>query len=184
MAVYEITSQMMDFLFKRATQTFSGAQATQAFMADVYFYANLVAVVVQLFLVSLIMRKLGLTVALLVLPAAVLISSFLYLAVPVLMVASLLVISDNGLNYSIQQTARETLYVPTTPDEKYKARAFTNMFVQRFAKGLSIFLVIGVIHAGISVRLIAVTTVLLAVGMALLGIFCGRRFAVLTGDRP
>src|SRR6185503_567723 len=94
-------------------------------------------------IVALIMRKWGVTAALLVLPMALLLSSFSFFLFPGLMMASLLFISDNGLNYSIQQTSRESLYVVATPDEKYKARAFTNMFVQRVAKGMAIFMVMG-----------------------------------------
>ena len=53
-------------------------------------------------------------------------------------------VSDNGLNYSINQSAREALYTPTTPDEKYKAKAFIDMFVQRFAKVLAVAINLGV----------------------------------------
>ena len=45
---------------------------------------------------------------------------------------------DNGFSYSINQSAKEALYVPTTRDEKYKAKAFIDMFVQRFAKALAV----------------------------------------------
>lgn len=177
MAFYEIASQVIDYQWKSKVEVgVSGVMETQAFMANVFFYGNLLAVVVQLFLVSLIMRKVGLLVALLVLPAAVLASSTAFVAVPTLLTAGFLVISENGLNYSIQQTARETLYVPTTPDEKYKARAFTSMFVQRLAKGLGI---VALIWLGklISVQYLSFITITVVTLMALCGIYAGRRFA-------
>ena len=46
--------------------------------------------------------------------------------------------ADNAFSYSINQSAKEALYTPTTPDEKYKAKAFIDMFVQRFAKTLGV----------------------------------------------
>ena len=46
--------------------------------------------------------------------------------------------ADNGFSYSINQSAKEALYVPTTREEKYKAKAFIDMFVQRFAKALAV----------------------------------------------
>jgi AAA family ATP:ADP antiporter len=173
---YEITSQVMDYQFKLLTEPLAGVVETQAYMANVYFFANLLSVVVQLFLVSLIMRKLGLTVTLLVLPVALLISSLSFLAVPTLVVASFLVISDNGLNYSIQQTGRETLWVVTSAAEKYKARAFSNMFVQRAAKGLGIFAAFVTGFLGIPVRYLSIVTIFVLSLMILCSICAGRRF--------
>lgn len=176
MASYEIASQVMDYQFKRGTEGLAGVEATQAFMTNVYFYANTLSVVVQFFLVSLIMRKLGIVPALLVLPLAIVGSSIAFLIMPTLWVGSLLVISDNGLNYSIQQTARETLYVVTTPEEKYNARAFTTMFMQRFAKGIAIFLVMALSTLSIAPRYLSIVTLAIVAIMAFSGIYAGRRF--------
>ena len=52
--------------------------------------------------------------------------------------------SDNGFNNSINQSAREVLYTPTTRREKYQAKAFIDMFLQRFAKALAVGLSLGI----------------------------------------
>jgi AAA family ATP:ADP antiporter len=83
---------------------------------------GVVSVLTQLLLVSFIIRRFSLTAALLVLPVAMAVSSSIYLLIPVLWAAALLTISDNSFSYSIHQTARETLYMPMSPDVKYKAR--------------------------------------------------------------
>ncbi|MBI1940072.1 MAG: MFS transporter [Acidobacteria bacterium] len=176
MAFYEMASQVMDFQLGHLGEALQGAEATQAFYADVGFYANGVAVVTQFFLVSLIMRKLGVTAALLVLPLVILGSSGTFLVMPSLLVASFFFISENGLNYSIQQTARESLYVVTTPDEKYKARAFTNMFVQRLAKGISIFLLMGLLALKVEINLMSLVTIVVGVLMILFSLYAGREF--------
>jgi AAA family ATP:ADP antiporter len=180
MAFYEIASQLMDYQFKRASQSFGSKEATQAFMAGVYSWATLLSVVVQLFLVSFIMRRFGLVTALMILPVSLIASSLGFFLAPTLVMVSLLVVFDNGLNYSLQQTARESLYTPTTPDEKYKARAFTNMFMQRFAKGLSIFAVMALGALGVGARYLSLFTIAVLVLMALCGIYAGRRFAELS----
>jgi AAA family ATP:ADP antiporter len=177
MASYEIASQIMDYQFKLASETISGVTNTQAFMAQVYFIANMLAVIVQLFLVSLIMRKFGVITALLILPLALIASSAAFLAVPTLFVASFMVISDNGLNYSVQQTARESLYSVTTPEEKYKARAFTSMFVQRLAKGAAIFVLLALAALAIPARYLGLLTIAVVLAMAWCAIYAGRRFA-------
>ena len=176
MLFYEIASQLMDYQFKRQTEGLAGVEATQQFMTNVYFFANMVSVIVQFFLVSLIMKRAGLTAALLVLPVAIATSSAAFLIVPTLLVSSLLVISDNGLNYSIQQTSRESLYVVTSRDEKYKARAFTNMFIQRLAKGISIVGALGLAAAGVAPRWLSIATIAVAGGMIAASVYAGRRF--------
>ncbi len=177
MAFYEMASQVMDFQFSSLAEGLSGVEGTQAFLAQVGFYANGLAVVVQFFLVSFIMRRLGLVTALLILPVAIFGSSAAFVAMSTLGVASLLYISDNGINYSVQQTARESLYVVTSPDDKYKARAFTNMFVQRLAKGLSILLVMMLGMLRIEISTLSVITITVAILMAIFSIYAGREFA-------
>ncbi len=186
MALYEIASQLMEYLFSKAAEILPGTTVTQSFINSVYLKANVIAAIVQIFLVSFIIRRLGLSFALCVLPVAAIASSGGYLFLPSLTTAALLIISDNGLNYSLQQTARETLYVPTTPDEKYKARAFTNMFVQRLAKGIAILGIMGVRSVGVSFYYIALVAIVVLVSMGLLGIYEGRRFNEMTsrGEYP
>lgn len=179
MAFYEIGSQVNDYQFSKFSESLKGVFDTQLFMTNVSFYANSLAVVAQLFFVSLIMKRWGVTAALLVLPVALLLSSLGFLAFPGLLMAGLLFISDNGLNYSIQQTSRESLYVVTTPDEKYKARAFTNMVVQRTAKGIAIFAVMGLGLLGLTgpaVRYLSLVTTGVMAVLVLLSIYAGRNF--------
>lgn len=183
MATYEIGSQVMNYMFKKTSEVLPGLTATQSFFIDVQLIANILSMVVQLFLVSYIMRKIGLSFALCVLPVAAIASTGLFMGLPSLTAAGLLFISDNGFNYSIQQTSREALYVPTTPDEKYKARAFTNMFVQRAAKGVAIGGIVLLISLGVSVRLLGFFAIAALVGMGLLGIYDGRRFSEMTSRR-
>ncbi len=177
MASYEIASQLLDYQFKLAAEKLAGVQATQAFITDVYLYANILAVVVQFFLVGFVLKRFGLTTALLILPLAIIAGSVGFLATSALAAVSLLVIFDNGLNYSIQQTGRESLYLITSPDEKYKARAFIQMFVQRLAKGVSIGTMIGLGLLGVTAQYLSVLTIGVMLVMVGSGVYAGRHFA-------
>ncbi len=157
-------------------------QATQAFITDVYLYANILAVVVQFFLVGFVLKRFGLTTALLILPLAIIAGSVGFLATSALAAVSLLVIFDNGLNYSIQQTGRESLYLVTSPDEKYKARAFIQMFVQRLAKGVSIGTMIGLGLLGVTTQYLSVLTIGVMLVMVGSGVYAGRHFARVSND--
>lgn len=179
---YEFGSQIMDYIFKKSTEHIGSVAATQASLANVYFYANALAVIVQLFLVSFMMKRFGAKVALLIGPIAVILSSIGYLITSELV--ALLVISDNGLNYSMQQTARESLYVVTTHEEKYKARAFTNMFIQRLGKGAGSLTVIllGWLAIIRSPRYLSFIVISMMVLIILLGSYAGRHFAERTRE--
>lgn len=186
MFFYEIGSQVNDYQFSLFTKSLD-KEMVQPYIVKASFYANLLAVFVQLFLVSLIMRKLGVMTALLVLPLALILSSTAFFLVPTLLIAMFLFISDNGLNYSIQQTSRESLYVVTTPEEKYKSRAFTNMFIQRLAKGLGIFILIGLGMLGLkgaSSRFLSLVTVIVMAILVVLSIYTGRQFAKKEKEQP
>jgi AAA family ATP:ADP antiporter len=75
--------------------------------------------------------------ALLVSPA-IMIGATVALAVfPTVAMAIALAASDRGLNYSLQQVAKESLYVPLNDAQKYKAKAFIDIVVDRAGKALS-----------------------------------------------
>ena len=97
-----------------------------------------------------------------------------FLFEPTLLMGSLLIIADNGLNYSINQTSREMLFVPTSSDAQYKARAFTNMFVQRLAKGAATLLSAAFILIG--VRWLSPVTVAITAFWIWIAVTAGRRF--------
>jgi AAA family ATP:ADP antiporter len=136
--LYEIVSTVMDFQFSSAVVHYLDGPAIGKQFSTVFLITNSTAMLVQLFLTSFVMTRLGVGVALLVLPFAALGGSALFMVFPLLWFGSFLNTADNAFSYSINQSAKETLYVPTTRDEKYKAKAFIDMFVQRFAKALAV----------------------------------------------
>jgi AAA family ATP:ADP antiporter len=175
--VYELVSQILDYQYSSAAEALEGTGATQAFFGQVTAIIGVVSVLTQLLLVSFIIRRFSLTAALLVLPVAMAVSSSIYLLIPVLWAAALLTISDNSFSYSIHQTARETLYMPMSPDVKYKARAFANMFVQRLGKGVAILAALAL--AAIPVRFLSLVALLFIAVWIWLALYAGRQFDVL-----
>jgi AAA family ATP:ADP antiporter len=135
---YEIVSTIMDFQFTATAEHFLSGDALKAHFPRVYAITNWISALVQFFLTSFVLTRFGVTTALLALPVAALGGSTAFLALPILATGSFLNTADNGFSYSINQSAKETLYVPTTRDEKYKAKAFIDMFVQRLAKAIAV----------------------------------------------
>lgn len=148
-ACYEVVSTTLDFQFTSVVARHLDGDAIDAHFAGVFAATNWVAVGVQLLVTPLVLTRLGVGAALVVLPALLLGLEGAFLAAPALGLASALSVSDNGLSYSLQQSAREALYVPTTREEKYQAKAVIDMLVQRLAKVAAVVATLGLtLYAG------------------------------------
>ena len=181
--LYEMVSTIMDFQFSSAAYfSLEQEEWIDAHIRRVYSFTNLMALVVQLFLTRLVMTRWGIGTALLFLPVAALAGSAGFAVAGGLLMGSLLNTADNAFSYSINQSSKEALYVLTTRDEKYKAKAFIDMFVQRFAKALAVglSLVITTLATGITgIRWLA----LLSVAILLLWIAAARYAGRVFGER-
>jgi len=149
---YEFTATLTDF---GVNVIFERAFTDQAELTKMYgrlgWIVSITAVVSQLVLVPLLLPSKR--TALLVPPLAMLAGAVGVVLLPVLAMGILLAAADRGLNYSLQQVTKESLYVPLSDAQKYKAKAFIDMFVDRAAKAMAAFALIGVIHYwGASVR--------------------------------
>jgi len=181
--LYEIVSTILDFQFTSTVAHYLQGPAIGEQFSRVFAITNTVAMLVQLFLTSYVMSRFGVRIALLVLPVAVLAASAGYTALPILWAGSLLNTADNAFSYSINQSAKESLYVPTSRDEKYKAKAFIDMFVQRFAKAIAVLLSLAITTIFVefaSIRWLSIVTIPLTVIWVFAAIYAGKRFRELT----
>jgi len=180
---YEIVSTIMDFQFSATIAHYLDGPDIGRQISLVFTITNWTSMIVQLFLTSYIMTRFGLTVALLVLPVAAFTGSITFMALPILWIGSLLNTADNGFSYSINQSAKEALYVPATREEKYKAKAFIDMFVQRFAKALAVGVTLAVTTIFTefsSIRWLSLVTILILVGWIVAARYAGRSFKAKT----
>ncbi len=181
--MYEMVSTIMDFQFTKTIIQYPEGGTFGEQLSRVYAITNWVAMFVQLFLTSFVMQRFGVGIALLFLPIAAMTGSAGFLIAPILIFGSALNTADNAFSYSINQSAKETLYVPTTKDEKYKAKAFIDMFVQRFAKALAVVLSLGItiiFSEFSSIRWLSIITVVILIGWIATIRYAGKRFEQLT----
>jgi ATP:ADP antiporter, AAA family len=134
------------------------------------------ALVSQMLLVPVILPAKGMS--LLIPPVAMGLATIGLSIVPIVGVAILLSAADRGLNYSLQQATKETLYVPLTDGQKYKGKAVIDMFVDRLGKARSaIALIAAVGLSGVSIPILLAV----ALGAILIWVLCanqlGRAYA-------
>ena len=113
------------------------AQIILGTMAGVDMWQNLLAMVIQFFLVSRIFKHLGVGGALFVLPLIALGSYSLFALAPVLSMIRIAKITENATDYSLQNTARRALFLPTPREAKYKALQAVETFFWRAGDMLS-----------------------------------------------
>lgn len=99
----------------------SKAQLIGLFYGDFFGVVNLVSLLVQLTLVARVFKTIGPSGALFVLPVIAAGSYGLMALMPALGAVRLSKIFENSIDYSLQNTARHALFLPTTREAKYKA---------------------------------------------------------------
>ncbi len=108
----------------------SGAERTAAF-AKLDLWTNALTLTVQLLLTSRLLRAIGVPGVLLVLPLLTT-AGFGALALwPGFAALALVQVLRRGLHYAVDRPAREILYIPLGPEERYKSKAFIDTFVFR-----------------------------------------------------
>jgi AAA family ATP:ADP antiporter len=153
------------------------------FYASFFGVVNVVALMMQLFLVSRIIKYIGVRVALLILPCIALGGYALLFAVPLLGVVRWAKTAENATDYSLQNTVRQALFLPTTREEKYKAKQVIDTFFMRAGDVAAAVVVgFGVEVIGLSGRQFALVNLGLVAVWLYLAIRIGREYRRLSVD--
>ena len=147
-----------------------GKAIHNAFM-DYQFLTNLIALVIQLFLVSRVFKWVGVGGALLFLPLIALGGYALISFGAVLAVVRGVKAFENGTDYSLQNTTKAALFLVTKREEKYKAKAAIDTFFVRGGDTLSALAVLaGTQLLGLPIEryaLINVAVIIVLIGICL-----------------
>jgi AAA family ATP:ADP antiporter len=152
-----------------------------------YFYAVLLVFpfFLQLFLTSKIIKRYGIRFALLLFPLVLLLCSFCIGIFPtILFFAIAIKTGDKTLSYSLNQSVRELLYIPVSPDLKNKAKIFIDMFLNRFAKAIgALILMVFIIfpsddprHWIIRVKIVSIITVVFILAWVIFNLKVSREY--------
>jgi AAA family ATP:ADP antiporter len=111
--------------------------ATTAFYGDLYFWINLLGLLLQALVVSRMLRYGGLGLLLLATPVISL-GAYLSMAIaPVLGIIKVMKVLENSSNYSVNNTARHLLWLPTTKEMLYQAKTAIDTLFVRLGDGLA-----------------------------------------------
>ena len=132
---YEIIGTMLEFQMNiLGHEVYPTKEAFAGFYARYGLFANGLALLFALMGTSFFLRKYGLRVCLLLFPIAtafVITGTRLFPILPVVFVAMIIL---KGLSYSLNNPAKEILYIPTSRDVKFKAKGWIDIFGARSVK--------------------------------------------------
>ena len=128
------------YIVEQSHALFGGAgpeaeAARERFVGETYsrFYSsvNLAGLLLQMFVVSRVFRWLGVSRALLIHPLIGIAGYLLMLRAPSLALIGAFKVADNSINYSLGNTTRQALWLPTSREAKYKAKQAIDSFFVR-----------------------------------------------------
>ena len=152
------------------------------FYAGFQLTVNVVAAVVQLFLVSRILRWFGVRAALFFMPLISLAGYSMLAIAPIIGTIRLVKIAENSTDYSLQNTTRQALFLPTSRDAKYKGKAAIDTFFYRSGDLLSAGLVFLGAKLAMTPQRFSAVNVVLVLAWLLIVIQIGRAHARLTAE--
>ena len=109
-----------------ARERFIGQTYSQLFST-----VNLVGFLLQMFVVSRVFKYLGVGKSLFIHPLVAAVGYLLMLRAPSLQLMRWLKVADNSLDYSLGNTTKQALWLPTSREAKYKAKQAVDSFFMR-----------------------------------------------------
>jgi AAA family ATP:ADP antiporter len=159
---YVLDKTLLDFASSAAHGVGDPMRFVGQFKATYFWWVNLVGLVGQLFIVSRVLKHLGVGGALLLLPVVSLLGASAMLLLPALGLIRVAKVVEKGTEYSVQTTGLNALYLVVSRDAKYKAKAVIDTFVVRGGDVCAAAAIWIGVHHGFHVRGFAALNVLLS----------------------
>ena len=145
-----------------------GAAARQVFIGETYSRlfstVNLLGLLLQMFVVSRVFAYLGVGKALFIHPLVAISGYALMLTGPSLGLMTGVKIADNSVDYSLGNTTKQALWLPTSREAKYKAKQAVDSFFMRAGDVIQAGIVFVGERLALAVPAFAAITLVLAAG--------------------
>jgi AAA family ATP:ADP antiporter len=132
---YEIVYTVLSFLRLGVAQSHSVTiSGVSIFLLQIAFIAHFVGLIISLFGTRELLKRLGERVCLLLIPllSGLVIFYFMITATPYALVVAFVAL--RAINYAFSWPVRESLYIPTVKEIKFKSKSWVDAFGSKFAK--------------------------------------------------
>jgi len=147
------------------------------FYGNFFTMVNILSALIQAFIVSRVLKYFGVRVALLIMPIVALTGYASMAFLPFLGLIRTVKLAENSIDYSLQNTTRNALYLPTSREAKYKAKQANDTFFVRLGDVVSAGLVFaGTTWLSFGPKNFAFVNAVLVVIWIVLAVAIGRHF--------
>ena len=119
---------------------------TTAFYGNFYFWVNMIALLLQAFVASRLLKYGGFAAILLILPVIALTSYTVMALLPVLAVVKMMKMAENATDYSLNNTSRHVLWLPVSSAMKFRGKPAIDTLYVRLGDGLAAITVLVGVH--------------------------------------
>ncbi|MEC7900940.1 MAG: Npt1/Npt2 family nucleotide transporter [Acidobacteriota bacterium] len=145
--------------------------------ASFFRAVNISALIIQFLLVSRIIQFLGVGIGLMILPAIAIGGYGLIALFPILPVIRMVKIAENSTDYSLQNTVRNILFLPTTREQKYKGKQVVDSFFVRVGDAMQAVVVfVGTSVLAASLASFAAFNAIIAIAWMILAFMIGKKY--------
>ena len=158
---------------------------TTAFYGNFFFWVNIIALLLQAFVASRLLKYGGFAAILLILPVIALTSYTVMALLPVLAVVKMMKIAENATDYSLNNTSRHVLWLPVSSAMKFRGKPAIDTLYVRLGDGLAaITVLIGVQMLSLSTSGFFAFNVFLVLCWLIVGILLVREHRRASSGQP
>ena len=147
------------------------------FYSKYFTYVNALGLLLQLFVVSRVVKYLGVSKAVVILPMISLIAYNVLIFFPMLRAVMAAKVAENSTDYSLNNTVRNMLFLPCTYEEKFSGKQVIDSFFVRMGDVLSAALVfVGTAVLTLRPRQFALVNAVIVIAWLMLAWQVGREY--------
>lgn len=165
------------------SQSIADRAMRTAYLAKVDLIINVLTIIIQVVFTGKIVKKLGISITLGLLPSLSIIGFAALGLVPTLAVFTCFHVLRRAGNFAVARPMCEVLFTVVNPEDKYKAKNFIDTGVYRFGDQVGIWFSALLSWAGLSATSVAFTSIPLALLWLSLAIWLGKQQATLTHNQ-
>jgi AAA family ATP:ADP antiporter len=160
-----LAQTLIDFQFKNIIQqSYETKDALTGFFGSYYAYINIMTILFQFMVTGRVLKRFGVGVALLIMPAALFLGSGVILFYPVLWAAIFVKTCDDIFSLSVNKWSTEILYIPIPASIKLKAKTFIDVVVERISRGIGgLLLLLLIMAASLGIRQLSIPTLVMLI---------------------
>ncbi len=161
MGTLTISLTLLDFQFKFLLGHSIGKANIPSFMGTYYAMTGILALTIQLIFTSVVIRKLGLTSVLLLLPIILLFGSAALFVIPILSIAVFLKGADRVIGDTLHSSAMQLLMFPIESEYRSSAKAFLDGTIRNGSKAIAATLLMIFGFLTLPIKVLAILVVIL-----------------------